>query len=187
MGPTPKSRQQHHTTPPIVSSPTMTVYHATPKKNIKPIIETGFRFPTESKGYKLGLGVYFGKDKDYCHQEAINTAVDASGCECGESGLPRSCEKEIAASIGVIEVVVDISHVFDFGDFVKGQHGELKWPLRDIPMTAKGIENDPLYGKKHGNGNCIFPFPLSEHGKVKFILYVGKRSGFDEQGVGQIH
>ena len=80
----------------------MTVYHATSKTNIPSILANGFRFPTEDKGYKLGMAVYFGKNPAYCVEEAVNSLLDDS-----ERGQPR--EKEIRDSLGLVEAVVDVS------------------------------------------------------------------------------
>lgn len=114
----------------------LTVYHATSVISAQQILQafkssngsSSFRMPTRShaskKGLKLGACVYFGIDKDYCIQEALNTVQEESG-------------KRDVGKLSCLQVDLKLNRFFDWTatEYQDGEHGKLYWPFQVLLGT----------------------------------------------------
>jgi len=126
----------------------VTLYHATTKEEAERIFQDGmFRFPTvpyaQQKGLRLGAGVYFGTDKDYCMREALQTAMNQSellqvALKPGNRSAAEmhTLRSRLTDSLRLLVVDVVPGFTLSFGDYDACLAGKCTWPLaKDIRYT----------------------------------------------------
>ena len=123
------------------------LFHATSISNAASIRKAGFRVPGSlegvERGLKLGAGVYFGADEDYCREEALNSLEEArrdgddghgdgagAGTAVGEREDGVRSRAELALKVEVLQVEVDAGRVLSLGDY-----RARVWPLRACGTT----------------------------------------------------
>lgn len=117
----------------------VTVYHATTAVNAASIIKSGyFRIPQShegpERGLKAGAAAYFGFNKEYCIEEAVNSMEDIEK-EQNVQPRPRSMMRK---DVVCLKVRVNLGRALVFSDYGKGQEGKGLWPIQGCVKLPSG-------------------------------------------------
>lgn len=106
----------------------LTVYHVTRQESASAILGSAFRFPSleqsVTKNLRLGAGVYFGRDLEFCYEEVLHGWLDGTYDGMIKTNSTENVA-EIQRGLTALEVEVRLGRSLSFGNWssVGSPHG----------------------------------------------------------------